>query len=402
MIMNDSQILKPDWAWVKFSDVVRQVKDKVDVESSALDRYIAGEHMDTDDLRIRRWGTIDDSYLGPAFHMRFTPGQVLYGSRRTYLRKVAVPDFEGICANTTFVLETKDPTILLPELLPFIMQTEAFNEHSVKQSKGSVNPYVNFSDLAWYEFALPTIEEQRRIVQLLQVVEQNLEAIQELEATLEQLRKSFIVSSFSKLLQDDKTRIVKVAQAGDVLMGRQRAPQYDQGISPRPYLRVANVFDGYIDTSDIKKMDFSETEFEQFKLRSGDVLLNEGQSRELVGRSSIFREEVLDCCFQNTLIRFRPRKVSSEYAHHYFQYCLYTGRFITISKQTTSIAHLGANRFASMAFPIPSPNCEQEIAITHSSIETNLRETTKRKENAKKLKRLLFESELFGKNGDGA
>ncbi len=104
--------------------------------------------MDTDDLRIRRWGDIGGDYLGPAFHMRFKPGQVLYGSRRTYLRKVAVADFEGICANTTFVFESKDPTVLLPELLPFIMQTEAFHDHSIKQSKGSVNPYVNFSDLA--------------------------------------------------------------------------------------------------------------------------------------------------------------------------------------------------------------------------------------------------------------
>ena len=79
-------------------------------------------------------GEIGDGYLGPAFHMRFKPRQVLYGSRRTYLRKVAVADFEGITANTTYVLEPKDPKVLLPELLPFIMQTDSFNEHSVKQS----------------------------------------------------------------------------------------------------------------------------------------------------------------------------------------------------------------------------------------------------------------------------
>ena len=53
----------------------------------------------------------------------------------------------GITANTTFVMEAKDPGVLLPELLPFIMQTESFHRHSIKQSKGSVNPYVNFSDL---------------------------------------------------------------------------------------------------------------------------------------------------------------------------------------------------------------------------------------------------------------
>ena len=155
-------VSKHTWPTVAFGDVVRQVKDRVDPATSGLTRYIAGEHMETDDLRLRRWGEINGDYLGPAFHMRFKPGQVLYGSRRTYLRKVAVADFEGICANTTFVLEPKDPDVLLPELLPFIMQTESFHEHSIKQSKGSVNPYINFSDLAWYEFPLPPPDEQRR------------------------------------------------------------------------------------------------------------------------------------------------------------------------------------------------------------------------------------------------
>ncbi|RLA21386.1 MAG: restriction endonuclease subunit S [Gammaproteobacteria bacterium] len=155
------------WTTVAFGDVVRQVKDKVDPQDSGLDRFVAGEHMDTDDLRLRRWGEIGVGYLGPAFHMRFKPGHVLYGSRRTYLRKVAVADFEGITANTTYVLESAEPKVLLPELLQFIMQTDAFNEHSVRESRGSVNPYVNFSDLAWFEFNLPPTQVQARIVEVL-------------------------------------------------------------------------------------------------------------------------------------------------------------------------------------------------------------------------------------------
>src|SRR4051794_34033825 len=160
-------ISRARWTRVAFGDVVGKVNDKADPWDSGLERYVAGDHMDTDDLRIRRWGTIGDGYLGPAFHMRFKPGHVLYGSRRTYLRKVALADFEGITANTTYVIETRDRKVLLPELLPFIMQTESFHEHSIKQSKGSVNPYINFSDLTWYEFSLPPLEEQRRIAQVL-------------------------------------------------------------------------------------------------------------------------------------------------------------------------------------------------------------------------------------------
>lgn len=188
--------LKPGWRRVKFGDVVRQIKDKAEPATCGLERFVAGEHMDTDDLRIRRWGNIDEIDLGPAFHRHFRPGQVLYGSRRTYLRKVAVADFEGICANTTYVLESADPKALLPELLPFIMQTEAFHEHSRRESKGSVNPYVNFSDLAWYEFVLPPLGEQRRIAAILTAANNATSAFDDGRESAAHLRMSRLISAF--------------------------------------------------------------------------------------------------------------------------------------------------------------------------------------------------------------
>jgi type I restriction enzyme, S subunit len=166
--------LSSTWPTVRFGDVVRQVKVNVDPEESGLERYVAGEHMNTDDLHIRSWGTVGDGYLGPAFHRKFEAGQVLYGSRRTYLRKVAVADFDGVCANTTFVLEPSGDA-LLPELLPFIMQSEGFTAHAIQQSRGSVNPYVNWKDLAWYEFPLPPIDEQRRIAEILWAADEAVE-----------------------------------------------------------------------------------------------------------------------------------------------------------------------------------------------------------------------------------
>jgi type I restriction enzyme S subunit len=387
--------LRPGWQRVKFGDVVRQVKDKVDPETSGLERYIAGEHMDTDDLRIRRWGTIDDGYLGPAFHMRFRPGQVLYGSRRTYLRKVAVPDFEGICANTTFVLESANPTVLLPELLPFVMQTEAFNEHSIKQSKGSVNPYVNFSDLAWYEFALPPLEEQRRIAEVLWAVEEQSISLQHLVSQTESLRRSTLFDSFSQLDKDTTVKWVRVYEAGEVLMGRQLSPKYQKGISPRPYLRVANVFDGYIDISDVKEMDFSDVEYEQYRLISGDVLLVEGHSSaDVVGRSAIFRDEVENCCMQNTLLRFRSQKVLPDFSHQYFRYCLYSGQFSKVAKQTT-IAHLGSTRFGRMRFPVIEMERQREVLGPLAAIESSLKITQQRLDQTQKMKNILLKSELL-------
>lgn len=140
--------LKAGWRMVKFGDVVRQCKEKVDRDDNPFERYVEGGHMDSEDIHIRRWGEFGQDYVGPAFHRIFRKGQVLYGSRRTYLKKVAVAEFDGITANTTFVLETKDQSVFMQELLPFLMLTDRFTEHSIGESKGSTNPYINYPDIA--------------------------------------------------------------------------------------------------------------------------------------------------------------------------------------------------------------------------------------------------------------
>lgn len=165
------------WERARFGNVVAASKTTVDPTDGSVDRYIAGEHMDTDDLQIRRWGEIGDGYLGPAFHRKFVAGQILYGSRRTYLRKVAVAEFNGVTANTTFVVETADRDRLLQDFLPWIMTSERFHAYAVQESKGSVNPYINFSDLAKFEFALPPLPEQRRLADLLWSAEHHRRAL---------------------------------------------------------------------------------------------------------------------------------------------------------------------------------------------------------------------------------
>ena len=271
---------KAGWNNFAFGDVVRQVKDKVDPEESGLERYIAGEHMETDNLRITRWGEIGDGYLGPAFHMRFKPGHVLYGSRRTYLRKVALAEFEGITANTTYVLESKDPAVLLPELLPFIMQTELFHAHSKRESKGSVNPYVNFSDLEWYEFALPPIEEQQRIAGVLRAAELATQgftmAIQASEAVLSSMVNDAVendshvsgatrweekqlgeLADITKLAGFEYTKHVKYRKDGEIIA-----------------IRPLNIKNGQLILDDIQTIDRATSDLlPRSKVYSGDVLI---------------------------------------------------------------------------------------------------------------------------------
>ena len=87
MFVNGLTIDKTGWKKYRFGDVAIQTKEIVDMDNTELTRYVAGEHMNSEDIHIRRWGTVGDGYLGPAFIRRFHKGDILYGSRRTYLKK---------------------------------------------------------------------------------------------------------------------------------------------------------------------------------------------------------------------------------------------------------------------------------------------------------------------------
>ena len=184
---------------VKFGDVVRLSKARcADPLVEGIERYVGLEHLEPGDLRIRSWGNVAD---GVTFTSVFQPGQVLFGKRRAYQRKVAVADFSGVCSGDIYVMETRDAQILLPELLPFICQTDAFFDHAVDTSAGSLSPRTKWTSLADFEFALPPIEEQLRIVGLLREIERNSDDL----ISLEERCSSLIEALFQYYVWSDES-----------------------------------------------------------------------------------------------------------------------------------------------------------------------------------------------------
>jgi restriction endonuclease S subunit len=164
-----TESLKPGWRRVKFGDVVRLSKARcADPLAEGVERYVGLEHLEPGELRIRNWGNVAD---GVTFTSVFQPGQVLFGKRRAYQRKLAVADFSGVCSGDIYVMETSDTQVLMPELLPFICQTDAFFDHAVGTSAGSLSPRTNWTSLADFEFGLPPLDEQQRCIALLKAFE---------------------------------------------------------------------------------------------------------------------------------------------------------------------------------------------------------------------------------------
>ena len=145
-----------------------------------------------------------------------------------------------------------------------------------------------------------------------------------------------------------------VGEVGRVQLGRQRSPKNHSGPHMRPYLRVANVFEDRINLDDVMEMNFTPAEYEVFKLEPGDILLNEGQSLELVGRPAMYRGEMPGACFTNSLVRFQAGPLlDPKFALYVFLGYLHTGRFQRIATNTVNIAHLGAPAITRRLLPGP-------------------------------------------------
>jgi len=163
-----------------------------------------------------------------------------------------------------------------------------------------------------------------------------------------------------------------VGELGKVQMGRQRAPKYTTGKHTRKYLRVVNVLDGYFSFTDVEEMDFDDRDYPKYNLKKDDLLLTEGDivSTYNVGRCAIWNEEIPDCCFQNTLIRFQSGpSILPKFAYYLFRAAFYKGVFAGASNMTT-VAHLGSTRFSKIKLGVPSIDEQLQIIETLDSVSS--------------------------------
>jgi len=174
-----------------YRDVAQKLMRKIDPLTYGIKRIIAGENLESEDFKLRTWKKVGEGYLGPAFHVLFKTGDILYGSRRTYLRKVSYADFDGVCANTTYVI-TANEKLLLQDLLKHIMLSERFTQYSIGVSKGSTNPYINWKDLDNFSFLIPDLETQKEIANVLDGILEIVEQLKQQKATLKDLKHKIL------------------------------------------------------------------------------------------------------------------------------------------------------------------------------------------------------------------
>lgn len=349
----------------KFGNIVREVKVNVDRDNNPYEFYIAGDHMDSEDLTIHRKGKFSTDDVGPAFTRIFKPGQILYGSRRTYLKKIAVADFEGICANTTFVIETKDDNVFLQSLLPFIMLSDKFTEWSVSHSKGSTNPYVLFSDLASYEFELPSLEEQRVLAEKLWAAYRLKESYKRLLAATDEMVKSQFIEMFGNHSSTPVSDYIADNYPGE--WGVE-----DKDGSGVKVIRTTNFTNaGKLDLTDVVTRSIIEKKVKRKTIKKFDTILERsgGTAENPVGRVVLFEEDDQYLCNNFTQV-LRFKDIDPRYAFYslFYYYQMNKTYVRSMGSKTTGIQNLDMNKYLEIGIPNASDD-EQSlfIAITEQA-----------------------------------
>ena len=189
---------------VKFSDVAHRANTKEDRFNTDKIYYVGGEHIDSNELFVISKGIIKGSTIGPMFYCGFTSGQILFVTRNPHLRKCGIVDFDGICSEKTFVIESKDTTKLSQEYLAIIMQSDEFWNYCEENKSGGVNYFLNWSTLADYEFELPPIQIQEEIAEKVMSAYRLKQSYQKLLTATDEMVKSQFIEMFGDQNTNDK------------------------------------------------------------------------------------------------------------------------------------------------------------------------------------------------------
>ena len=175
---------------MKLSEFAKECRDTWKEDRSGVP-VVGLEHLEPGEVKLSAWDVDSEN----TFTKRFNKGQVLLGRRRVYLRKAVVAPFDGICSGDITVIEAI-PGKILPELLPFVIQNDAFFDYAEQGSAGSLSPRVKWEHLKDFEVNLPSIDDQKTLAEKLWAAYRLKESYKKLLAATDEMVKSRFIEMF--------------------------------------------------------------------------------------------------------------------------------------------------------------------------------------------------------------
>lgn len=385
---NDS--MKPGWKTWRFDQMATNVNVRIDNPSeSGMEHYVGLEHLDADSLKIRRWGSPDDV---EATKLMFKKGDIIFGRRRAYQRKLGVAEFDGICSAHAMVLRAK-PEVALPEFMPFFMQSDLFMNRAVEISVGSLSPTINWKTMAAQEFALPSLVEQRRLVDLLENLHTTIESYSDLAIAAEKL----LESSRDQVFTGMNTEKVKLSDLGTVRYGvGQPPPQIDNGV---PMIRATNIDQGRISSKDLMLVDPNAiAPSRRIALKEGDILVV--RSGAYTGDSAIIDQKWAgSLAGYDLVVSIDREKIDPRYVAEYLLAKRTVVSVLTALSARTAQPHLNVEDLSGVLIPIVDKDEQVTLVQRWLELKEAKMAALQRKSSVSKMKNSIIADTWGDMNG---
>lgn len=362
--------IKEGWQTVKFGEIAKEVRSTTQTAvEDGLEFYVGLEHLEPRSLLIQRKGLIADD--NPSFTRRFKAGQILFGKRRCYQRKAAVPHFEGICSGDIIVMEAI-PEKIIPELLPFIVQSDPFFDWAEKNSSGSLSPRTKWKALAEFEFSLPPFKRQKTILAVLEksaVVDKKHEEIgKSVFNSITTLQLKLFPNNF----ESHQRNFVSLEEGwksyrlGKLLLSQPESGFSANEITGNSKWHVLNLNclckTGFINNGykSIAKTSFEENK----KLTTGDFLISRSNTKDLVGLVGIYKENGDEAIFPDTMMRLNIDKstILPEFLEVYLLSPYGRRQIVRLAAGTSgSMVKINKENIKKIPVPVPSIRVQNKI-----------------------------------------
>jgi len=224
-------------------------------------------------------------------------------------------------------------------------------------SQGSTFDAISGKDLSELEIAVPPLPEQKKIAEILSGIDRAIARTKFKVQKLDVLQFS-LTEELTQDLQDNFEPSA-LEEYAEVRTGVTKNSNSEGDMIEMPYMRVANVQDGYLDLSEIKSISVDRGRIERYLLQKGDVLINEGGDLDKVGRGVIWNEEVKQCLHQNHVFAVRcSKRLIPEFLSLHLKSSNSKNYFLGCAKQTTNLASINSTQLK--LFPIPVPPLEEQ------------------------------------------
>lgn len=316
--------------------------------------YLGLEHLDSESLKVTRFGS-DVAPIGEKLVMR--KGDVLFGKRRAYQKKVAIAPFDGIFSAHGMVLRP-NVEVIDPDFFPLFISSDYFLDAAIKISVGSLSPTINWRDLKILEFDLPDLETQRKLAAVLWSINDTMESYKKLISATDELVKSQFMEQFGSYLGDE-TRCATVEQVCTVFADGDWIESKDQADDGIRLIQTGNVGNGvYLDKGERARYIDEET---FVRLNCTEVLPNDiliSRLPDPVGRACIIPDGLgksitaVDC----SIVRLKSH-VLPEFFVAYTMTTLYAAQ---IGSSVTGSTRKRISRKNLGQVVIPTPDIDQQ------------------------------------------